>query len=78
MDGGGGESVVAVEWAWLGVVSQGFEVVQRGDKYGFVNSNGVLVLDTVYDDAGSFNNLGVARVQIGKQEFFIDSQGRRV
>jgi hypothetical protein len=46
-------------------------------KYGFINRNGDIRIEPVYDDAWDFRN-EIAKVQIGKKVFFIDTDNLQV
>lgn len=56
---------------------EGFSVVQKGDKAGFVDLSGNLIIPLIYDAARSFSD-GLAEVKINEQTFFIDPQGNTV
>ncbi len=51
---------------------------KKGDKYGFVNANGIVVVDYLYDDATEQNDYGYAGVKIGGKWGAIDSSGKVV
>ncbi len=48
------------------------------DKWGYIDTSGNLVIDTIYDKAEDFTKEGIARVQNGEDEFFIDKQGNHL
>ena len=51
---------------------------KQGDKYGFVNSNGVVVVDYIYDDATEQNDYGYAGIKLNGKWGAIDSSGKVV
>ena len=51
---------------------------KKGDKYGFVNANGVVVVDYIYDDATEQNDYGYAGVKLNGKWGAIDSSGKVV
>ena len=53
-------------------------VAKKGDKYGFVDKNGNLVVDYKYDKAYEFNNYGVATVKKEEKWGAINEQGQEV
>jgi hypothetical protein len=46
-------------------------------KYGYVNRDGKLKISYEYDDAGPFNEFGLARVKNGGSEYLIDVKNNR-
>ncbi|MBR4454174.1 MAG: WG repeat-containing protein [Bacteroidales bacterium] len=48
------------------------------DKWGYIDTSGNLVIDTIYDGAEDFSKEGIARVQNGEGEFFIDKHGNHL
>lgn len=73
-----GKVVINFEWDWVGEFSFGYAIVERNEKSGFVNKKGELIITPKYDQATSFNEHGVASVQVEEDSFFIDFLDRRV
>jgi|UniRef100_A0A7V6CMF5 hypothetical protein len=46
-----------------------------GDKWGYIDKKGELIIPPIFDSAGSFSS-GKARVKIGDQYYYIDKKGR--
>ena len=57
--------------------TQGFAVVRKGQKYGFINAEGIEVVECKYDNAWGFKN-GFAVVQFDGKYGFIDEQGNEI
>lgn len=51
---------------------------KKGDKYGFINANGVVVVDYIYDDATEQNDYGYSAVKLDGKWGAIDSTGKLV
>lgn len=49
--------------------------VKYNRKWGYINMEGKLVIDTIFDIAKGFSKCGLARVKKDNQEFFIDISG---
>ncbi len=62
---------------WLGECAEGLVLAQKGDRCGFLDVAGRVVIPFVYDDAGSFHQ-GTAPVSVGGESFYIDPQGGRI
>ena len=62
----------------LGGFCNGLCAVKKNGQWGYMNRNGKLVIDTVYDFARVFTEDGIARVRKGKEEFFIDKNGHKL
>lgn len=56
----------------------GLCAVKLNDKWGYINWNGDLVIDTIYDFARVFSKEGIARVRQGNEHFFIDKSGNKL
>ena len=56
----------------------GLCAVKINEKWGYMNTSGELVIDTVYDYVRVFTDDGVARVRKGSEHFFIDKMGNRL
>ena len=52
----------------------GFAVVERGDKYNFIDKHGALLCSTWYDKASDFEE-GFALVQLGGKYNFLNDRG---
>ncbi|MDR1671073.1 MAG: WG repeat-containing protein [Alistipes sp.] len=72
-----GVVLTAESYDWLGECSEGMVLAQKGDKCGFLDTRGRVVVPCVYDDASSFCE-GYALVSLDGEEFFIDRLGRRL
>ena len=46
-----------------------------GERYGYMDSSGMIVIDPLFDEAGKFES-GIAMVRIGERSGFIDKQGK--
>jgi hypothetical protein len=64
----------------VGVFSKGLAPVSKNNKAGFVNKQGVLVIQPAFDEIGRapFNEMGLACVRIGSKWGFIDRTGKMV
>lgn len=58
--------------------SNGLCAVKMNEKWGYINPQGNLVIDTIYNYARSFSKEGLARVRKGHEYMFIDKQGHSV
>jgi len=56
---------------------KGFAAVRKDGQWGFINTDGAMVIPPAYDSARSFSN-GLAAVKIGDKWGFIDSAGNLV
>lgn len=54
--------------------SEGLAIIKENDKYGFINSEGEIVIECKYDTADPFHN-GIARVGLNNQSTYINKQG---
>ena len=57
--------------------SEGLAGFKAGDKYGYINTKGELVIDAIYDKVTPFSD-GLALVAIDDSIFFIDREGNKV
>lgn len=57
---------------------QGLCPVEYNKKWGYMNTNGKLAIDTIYDVAKVFSSDGFARVKKDNEEFFINTKGETV
>jgi hypothetical protein len=65
----------AKQYDYVDDFSNGLALVSKGDKKGFVNSEGKLVVPLIYDEAMHFNE-GMAAVKKGGNWGFLDSTGK--
>ncbi len=56
---------------------KGYAAVKKEGKWGFIDTDGVLVIQPAYDDARSFSN-DLAAVKVGNKWGFIDPEGKLV
>jgi hypothetical protein len=49
--------------------------VRVGDKWGFINKQGIMTIKPTFDEVASFND-STAWVRIGKQVGYIDETGK--
>lgn len=57
--------------------SEGLARVRKGDKWGFIDKSGAMVITPQFDNAENFSE-GVAVVTVDHKSWFIDSKGKRV
>jgi|GEM_PF-1484345 len=69
-----GQIVVPAIYSEATAFSEGFAAVRLGNKYGYINRNGVTIIQPQYDSAAPFF-LGYAKVVRGKEHLDIDSTG---
>lgn len=55
--------------------SQGLATVKVGDKWGFINKQGVMTIAPVFDEVASFND-GTAWIRIGKRVGYINKKSK--
>jgi hypothetical protein len=55
----------------------GLALTKKGNKFGYINENGVVIIDFKFDDARGFKN-GFAGVKVNGKWGFIDRKGRFV
>lgn len=51
---------------------------KQNDKYGFVNKDGIVIVDYIYDDATEQNRFGYSSVKKDGKWGVIDSKGKEV
>lgn len=75
-----GESMSMADiYATMKPISCGLMVVcNKNSKYGFMNENGKLVVDQIYDKAYSFADNGLALVKKGEKYGYINTKGDEV
>ncbi len=56
----------------------GLWAVKIHEKWGYVDVNGNMVIDTIYDYARTFSEEGIARVRQGKTWYYIDKSGKQL
>ena len=69
--------VVFPQYEFAANFCEGFAVVRQERKFGYINSIGNVSIPIVYTDANCFSNQK-AKVQIGKEKFFINKRGNRI
>jgi S1-C subfamily serine protease len=65
---------VPYDSVWYGF-SKGLCGVKIGNKWGYINTSGKLVIDTLYNAVRTFSEERVARVRKGNEHMFIDMNG---
>ena len=73
----GFELLGEVDWEDAKDFSEGFAAVKKDGKWGFINTDGELIIDCVYDSVGSFSE-GLCAVQTGYEWDYIDADGKTV
>ena len=73
----GKEIVTIGKYDELGYFSEGRALVKKGEKYGYVNNKGKLVIPLKYDAASDFRE-NLALVQIGNKMGYINKNGKIV
>lgn len=58
--------------------SNGFAAVRIGDKYGFIDTKGIVICDFIYEYAGDFSKDGLAAFKDGGKWGYINSEGEVV
>lgn len=58
--------------------SNGLCAIKKNEKWGYIDTTGKLVIDTIYDYARNFADEGLARVIKGTQHMFINKNGKCV
>lgn len=61
----------------MGHFSEGLVKVKQGEKYGFINEKGEIVIAIKYDWANDFKD-GTATIREGKQGYIINSKGEKL
>ena len=56
----------------------GLCAVQRNKKWGYIDWNGKLVIDTIYDDVRAFSDEGIARVKLKDKFLYINKMGKQL
>lgn len=72
-----GKFLVEAKYQDLCEFKEGLARVQIGGKYGYIDQIGQAVIEPVYKDASVSFIDGYAHVELGKEGFFIDKQGKR-
>jgi len=72
--------VIPLQYTRAHPFSQGLAAVLMPEKgkYGYIDRTGATVIAPKYDEAGLFDKEGKAKVTIGKNEFYIDRNGKKV
>jgi len=53
-------------------------IVNRENKFGFLDRNCKIVIPIIYDNVSIFDSNGMAKVSLDGREFFIDREGSKV
>lgn len=64
-------------YSYIGNFHEGLCVVQKDEKYGFIDKNGREIIPCKYEAANSFRE-GLAGVKLGGKTLFIDRRGEKV
>ena len=67
-------SVYAEEWDEVNSYYEGFAIVEKDGKYGFIDESGKVIVYPIYDYLSSFNE-GLSIAQQGEKYGFIDIEG---
>lgn len=59
----------------LGGFSNGMCAIKKNGKWGYMDTKGEIVIDTIYSNVSIFSDDGLARVRKGKEYMFIDRKG---
>ncbi len=70
-----GHPAAAVDFADLGLISEGLAFARVGQNYGYVNAQGNFVIAPVYDAVSAFNS-GVGIVSTGSMSMMLDATGK--
>lgn len=70
-----GHPASAVNFADLGLISEGLAFARVGQDYGYVNAQGNFVIPPVFDAVSAFNN-GVGVVSTAKMSMMLDATGK--
>lgn len=71
-----GKQLTVGGYDWMGECSEGTFLARRGNKFGYLNSDGTNLTDMRFDDAYSFRG-GTATVKIGMETYRIDGNGHK-
>lgn len=73
------EYLYTLEGEWEGAknFSEGFAAVKKDGKWGYIDTNGTVVIEPKYDGANSFSE-GLAAVQLNGKWGYIDTKGNTV
>lgn len=63
---------------YVGYFVEGIANADKNGRYGYIDTNGNIVIDFKYDNCQSFNELGTAEVEMEGEQFYIDRQGREL
>lgn len=71
---------VLVQPTYMGIyrLSNGLRLVKKDDLYGYMNNEGIIVINLEYEDADYFNESGIAAVKLNDKWGFIDLEGNVV
>lgn len=62
----------------IGGFSEGVCNIKLNNRWGYVDKDGHIVIDTIYNVAKVFSSDGLARVQRNNEEFFINKNGDKI
>ena len=74
---GDGKKISNTIYDYIAVFSEGFAVVEKSGKYGYINTNGEEVIECKYDDASNFSK-GLASVNLNSKWSVINVNGEKV
>jgi hypothetical protein len=61
----------------MDISAGGYIAFSNGDKWGFINTEGIVVIEPQYEDAKSFSN-GLAAVQVDGKWGYINAENKLV
>ena len=59
----------------MDIMSENLIAVQIGEKWGYIDCSGEIVIEPIYEEAYEFTG-GIARVEIGKKIGYINKLGQ--
>lgn len=72
-----GEEVISTEYDDVGTTEEEPIAVRKGEKWGFVNKAGKIIIPFIYDSAQGFGTTGQALVEKDGQRYYINKNGRK-
>ena len=72
-----GEEVISTEYDDVGTTEEEPIAVRKGEKWGYVNRAGKIVIPFVYDYAEGFGTTGQALVEKDGERYYINKSGRK-
>ena len=73
-----GKNLIPPQYDSAYFFSEGLAAVRYKRKWGFIDTKAQFVIPPQYDDVDKRFQKGIARVQMGKELFFIDKMGKRI